>query len=196
MNSNAATNDATRDTTEGLLSRQGVALPIAAKALNVSLRTVQRRLDKGELRFIERDGRRFVLLEREDVELDKARDSDAAPRQNDATRDTTGAERSEREKELREEIAFLRGVIEQLQRDGAETRAALRKALELAPKQLAQGTEESARNAPERPQNGETGNYGPDALNGSQTGRNRGETALTYADIANQLEEELNQDGI
>lgn len=41
--------------------------------------------------------------------------------------------------QLEGENAFLRGVIEQLQRDGAETRAALRKALENAPKQLEQG---------------------------------------------------------
>ncbi len=108
MNPNGATNDATRDTTEGILSREGVALCVAAKALGVSLQTVQRCLDKGELRFIKRDGKRFVLLEGENLE-----------------RDTTSATRSEREKERREEIGFLRGLVENHARAEAELRAAL-----------------------------------------------------------------------
>jgi hypothetical protein len=40
---------------------------------------------------------------------------------------------------LLDENRFLRGVIEQLQRDGAETRASLREALK-APRQLTSGT--------------------------------------------------------
>ena len=45
------------------------------------------------------------------------------------------------------EISFLRGVIEQLQRDGAETRAALREALK-SPKQLTSGTTQTAPESP------------------------------------------------
>jgi hypothetical protein len=44
----------------------------------------------------------------------------------------------------RENAAFLRGVVEQLQRDGAETRAALRKALDGQPKQLTSGEQSGA----------------------------------------------------
>jgi len=69
---------------------------------------------------------------------------------------------SERERELKDEVRFLRGLIEQLQRDGAETRAALRKALENAPRQLEQGK------APDAPQRGkkseEQGELDPEEL--------------------------------
>jgi hypothetical protein len=46
--------------------------------------------------------------------------------------------------QLETENAFLRGVVEQLQRDGAETRAALRKALDGQPKQLTSGEKSGA----------------------------------------------------
>ncbi|PQV62418.1 DNA binding domain-containing protein, excisionase family, partial [Abditibacterium utsteinense] len=94
-----ATNDATRDTTKGDLSRdmtrQGVAISEAAKILGVSLRTVQRRLDKGELRSIERDGKRFVLLDSNATERDtvsrQLSQRDATQEQNSATNDATEA---------------------------------------------------------------------------------------------------------
>ena len=147
---------ATRDTTKPVLSRHFVALPEAARRLGVSLRTVQRRVEKGVLRSIERDGKRFVALEPSEL-------WDAAEARHDATnvacRDTTepvlsrhatrqsatnvaptaappGASGDDFTAHLIEENRFLRGVVEQLQRDAAEVRAALRKALELAPKEL------------------------------------------------------------
>jgi excisionase family DNA binding protein len=46
---------------------------------------------------------------------------------------------AQRETDYREEIRFLRGLVEQRDRDAAELRAALRKALEAMPKQLGQG---------------------------------------------------------
>lgn len=87
----------------------------------------------------------------------------------------------------RENAGFLRGVIESDRRDMAEIRAALREALKLAPKQLAQGTEQSARNAPERAQNMEVDRNGSAALNGPQTGAK----SLSYGDIADELERML-----
>ena len=57
---------------------------------------------------------------------------------------------------LIEENRFLRATVEQLQRDGAEVRAALREALKLAPKQLTAGesstTDATAINRPQAPQ--------------------------------------------
>jgi len=95
----------------------------------------------------------------------------------------------------REGAAFLRGVIEQLQRDGAETRSALREALKLAPKQLAAGESstmnQTARNAPQSVPNGEVGTHGPKASKGTQTGGNGGES-LSYGNIADMLEAQLN----
>ncbi len=64
---------------------------------------------------------------------------------------------SEREHELKDEVRFLRGIIEQLQRDGAELRAALREALKAQPKQLPQSTPESAIAAQQRAQKGDAG---------------------------------------
>jgi len=94
--------------------------------------------------------------------------------------------------------AFLRGVIEQLQRDGAEVRAALRKALELAPKQLAApspsvpdappvgqvGTDSSARNAPQSQLSNKSGSYDGAALNGAQ----KGGESLTLGEVADMIE--------
>lgn len=48
----------------------------------------------------------------------------------------------------REEIKFLRGLVEQRDRDAAELRAALRKALEAAPRQLMSGNSTEATEAP------------------------------------------------
>ncbi|RYX80634.1 hypothetical protein EON83_27800 [bacterium] len=133
-----ATVDATNDTTSPNMSRHGVALRVAADRLGVSLRTVQRRVAKGNLPFIERDGERFVLLE---AVATPSATSDATPRQNGAThRDTDatpGNLSSDRESQYKEEIRFLRGLVEQRDRDAAELRAALREALRAMPKQLA-----------------------------------------------------------
>ncbi len=100
--------------------------------------------------------------------------------------------------QLEGENAFLRGVIEQLQRDGAETRNALKKALELTPKQLAAPSpsgmaspvqpDEGARNEAGRAPNIEVGSYGGATLNGAETGGK----SLTYGDIADALERMLN----
>jgi hypothetical protein len=96
---------------------------------------------------------------------------------------------SERERELKDEVRFLRGIIEQLQRDGAETRQHLKRALELAPKQLSAPSpvhpDEGARNTPQRPQNSAANNV-PDTMPNAHKS-----APLTYADIADQLEREL-----
>jgi hypothetical protein len=53
---------------------------------------------------------------------------------------------AERLAQSREEILFLRGLIEQRDRDAAELRAALRKALEAMPKALQEGSTPNAEN--------------------------------------------------
>jgi hypothetical protein len=144
-NATPATNDATRDTT----GRDSDATPgafvasigDAAKSLGVSIRTVQRRIERGQMSVIERDGRRFVQLPNgTPTDATPGATGDATPRQVDATprqNDATGRDSdAERIAELKAEVAFLRNVVEAQQRDGAETRAALREALKLAPKQL------------------------------------------------------------
>ncbi len=81
-------------------------------------------------------------------------------------------------------------MIYQLQRDGAETRAALRKALENAPKQIEQG---SAPGAQDRAQHSAAGHHSPKDTNGPRIAPQREETGLSYGDIADWLEKELNQ---
>lgn len=54
-----------------------------------------------------------------------------SPNENEPREEGTG-----REKELREEVLFLRGLVEQHQRSEAELRAALREALRAMPRQL------------------------------------------------------------
>jgi hypothetical protein len=53
---------------------------------------------------------------------------------------------AERLAQSREEILFLRGLVEQRDRDAAELRASLRKALEAMPKALQEGSTPSAEN--------------------------------------------------
>lgn len=107
--------------------------------------------------------------------------------QNAATMETELRDKLERE---RQQNQFLRGVIEQLQRDGAETRAALREAQKQSKPQLTTGTPTDAR------QDAQTGtatnNSHADASDQQQP---TGETKrpLTYADIADQLERTLNK---
>ncbi len=117
----------------------------AARLLGVSLRTVQRRVKDGNLNSIERDGARLVCLEPDattDATRDATmRDNDATPRQIDATQRDTAQARSTPDvaaslAQSREEILFLRALVEQHQRSEAELRAALRKALDAMPKAL------------------------------------------------------------
>jgi hypothetical protein len=90
---------------------------------------------------------------------------------------------------LAEENRFLRGVIEQLQRDGAETRAALREALKAMPKALPEGT------AP-APQSPEATAISPDGVahtepsSGPQNGAS-GPDVSSYGALADWLENQM-----
>ena len=165
------TKDATRDTTKGDTTRDSVTVTEAARRLGVSVRTVQRKLDSGELQAIRRDGKRRVLLSPDAT----TRQADATERDNvtrqkatpDATeRDTAQAgstpDLAAQLTQSREEILFLRGLVEQHQRSEAELRAALRKSLDAMPKALASGStpdaeKQSRENDPQAPQSA-TGN--------------------------------------
>jgi excisionase family DNA binding protein len=74
--------------------------------------------------------------------------------------------------QLETENSFLRATVEQLQRDGAETRAALREALKMAPKQLTAGTQPPEREpepteAPQRDERDVVSNQGATVPSGS-----------------------------
>jgi excisionase family DNA binding protein len=150
--------DATNDATE----RDNVTFEEAARLLGVSLRTVQRRVKDGNLNSIERDGARLVCLApaaTTDATRDTTeRDNDAIPRQIDATkRDTAQAGSTPALAaslaQSREEILFLRGLVEQHQRSEAELRAALRKALDAMPLAITAGNESAPIEAATAPEN-------------------------------------------
>ncbi len=95
---------------------------------------------------------------------------------------------AEREADYRTEISFLRGLIEQRDRDAAELRAALRKALEAQPRAL-MAASEPAPTPQESPRTGESDGAAPitpEAPKDAQDGRE-----MTYADVLAQLEESL-----
>lgn len=147
-----ATNDATRDTTE----RDSVSFEEAARVLDVSLRTVQRRVKDGALNTIERDGTRLVCLAPDATKRRDTRQSvvtdDATVRQIDATKRDSEADAMTGEvlALLKSENSFLRGMLEARDRDAAELRAALREALKATPKALPDASTPNAENiAPE-----------------------------------------------
>lgn len=142
----------------------GDTITATARRLGVSVRTVQRRLDSGILRSIERDGRRFVLLDGDATQGDTTRQNvvsrdttqrDSVTRHatpDDATRDTTQGDMGGRYvTQLERENAFLKAQIEEGNRNAAELRAALRKALEAQPRALPMGASEPAPTPQESP---------------------------------------------
>ena len=192
-----------------------VSTSAAAAVLGVSERTVLRRAVAGKLPSRkETTGRGVVMLVAlesgaagADVPTGAARGADtqntleSAP---EAREVPTGADTFTRGADtglsahLAEENRFLRGVIEQLQRDGAETRAALREALKSMPKALTTGTDAGessttdpeAGNGPRALQSGAAGTRGHTREKAPQIAPESSETGLSYGDIADWLERE------
>lgn len=74
----------------------------------------------------------------------------------------------------RDQNAFLRGLIEQRDRDAAELRAALREALRAMPKAITAGdmsTHAAAHDAPQARENSETGKAARPSANGQEGGK-------------------------
>jgi hypothetical protein len=127
----------------------------AAAALGVSERTVLRRAAAGKLESRRETTARgvVVVVSLESQDVPTGADIVRTGADTQTTLETppngvevpTGADGAVRGADttltahLLDENRFLRGVIEQLQRDGAETRASLREALK-APRQLTSGT--------------------------------------------------------
>ncbi len=117
----------------------------AAQVLGLSIRTVQRRLDAGTLEVVEVEGVRRVRLPLDATVGDRVtrQPGRQVARHGTPTNATEGDKPAPqvlvpgtREEELKEEIRFLRGVVEQQQRDAAELRAALREALKISTRAL------------------------------------------------------------
>lgn len=165
----------------------------------ISARTVQRRCTAGKYTFRTLEtanGPRF------EIDADSLKKGTATEAENAATIAATTPRQNEifaatMETELRDQLArereqnqFLRGVIEQLQRDGAETRAALREAQKQSKPQLTQG---SATDGPQRAEITNTNNVPSDAPSAAKSPAKRDGAPLTYNDIADQLERDFNR---
>lgn len=163
---------------ERLSGARWVSTATAATRLGVSERTVLRRAASGALESRKETTARgvvvLVALDCGDVPTSAATGADGA--------DARLAEH------LATENRFLRGVVEQLQRDGAETRAALREALRIAPRQLSAGAsstnEPGARNAQDGPQNGAAGDEGAGTVNGPQIEPKRAESGVSSDEMS------------
>jgi excisionase family DNA binding protein len=93
--------------------------------------------------------------------------------------------------DLRDQVAFLRASVEQHQRSEAELRAALREALRAMPKQLTTGAPESQPGGQGETPTPETGQHPTPEPEARQRPANRDGRALTYSDIADELERNL-----
>lgn len=176
-----------------------------AAMLKVSERTVRRRCESGQLAARRVATSSGVLWQIDPLEVRTVRPSAAigADTQNEAgiqntllsadgaAKVRTGADTFTQH--LLEENRRLWAALEAAQQSEAVTKAALREALKLAPKQLAALSpvqpNEHARNAPERAPNIEVGTYGGATLNGAQTGGK----SLSYGDVADELERMLKE---
>lgn len=96
--------------------------------------------------------------------------------------------------QLESENKFLRATVEQLQRDGAETRAALRAALKLTGETSApQLTTGDATEAPQRDETRATAKDSAKDANAPQKPTGARQRPLTIGDIADEMERRLNQ---
>jgi hypothetical protein len=144
-------------------SGKWVSTAAAASALGVSERTILRRAAAGKLESRKETTARGVMvvvsLESQDVPTGAdivrtgADTKTTLKTPSNGVGVPTGADGADIGADttltahLLDENRFLRGVIEQLQRDGAETRASLREALK-APRQLTSGTVQTTPEVP------------------------------------------------
>jgi hypothetical protein len=168
------------DTATGLMSKSMDTTPDTATGLSV---TRVRRLavvaayEAATGRKIERetadtatDATPVMVSDTSNISADITADTRPAQAGHDDRRDDDQRTRD------REEIAFLRGLVEQHQRSEAELRAALREALRAMPKAIEAGSESTAQaptvgtlhKATETPQTGEPTQSGGGKSNGSQ----------------------------
>lgn len=175
-----------------------------AAARGCSIRTVKRWIESGTVESQKDGARRLVRDQKEGHEGTQERDTEGHSRLEVGTeeghkrtqkRDTEGTQAPSVETELRAqldrahaEISFLRNVVEAQQRDAVETRQALKRALDLAPKQLTEGA------TPEGQQSHETRAPTNDShadQGAPQKPAKRDGEPITYDSIADELERRL-----
>jgi excisionase family DNA binding protein len=170
----ATAHDNSRDT--DATRRDAVPVADAARLLGVSVRTVQRRIERGELQAIEDEGKRFVVLPTATVDATR-RDmcrvtvatAQATPAPSVATNDVLLSH-------LTEETKFLRLQLEEALRGQAELRAAVReltKALNQTKALPAPGDSPEPPQATQRPAATQSAPDAPETAQGSTGAQER-----------------------
>jgi hypothetical protein len=189
-----------------------------ALARGVSIRTVKRWIENGEVTTKKDGARRLVWLEKEghsrDIRGTQERDIRDTEEGHEGTQaplslSEVGTQQghkgtrlvslpSERENELKDEIRFLRGIVESDRRDMGELRAALREALKMAPKMLTAGESstsvsgaKSDAKSDARIEESDVQNHATGKVNGAANGARIEATstqAVTFDSIADWLE--------
>ncbi len=120
--------------------------------------------------------------------MDKAMDGAAVNHEAELLRVQLDAARAEVGRE-REFTALLKSQLEAVTQSEAQTKAALREALRAMPPQLTTGTQKP----PHRAETGAAGNDSPGDATVAQRPAKRDGAALSYGDIADELERRLNR---
>ncbi len=184
-----------------------LSVPLAAQALGCSERTIQRRAQAGKIaarKVSRRDGEAWEIglgaatgaatpailptgVPTGAATVLRVKPEGAAKSGGSVPTGADIGAATLREVELKEEVNFLRGVVEQLQRDAAETRAALRKALEAMPKGL---PSPASGNGPESGEKAVDEHIAVGGAKPSQKPANRAESgaATSYGELADWLE--------
>ena len=155
--------DAKRDDADAntaTTATQWVSVAQASRVVGVSPRAIQRRCQTGKYnaRLVRAPKGEVWEVDGATLETSATRTATTATLDRDDADDDRDAQAQnipaavsqwkEREGELRDEIRFLRNVIEAQQRDAAELRQSLKKALEIAPRQLTQSNAPRVQNEP------------------------------------------------
>jgi hypothetical protein len=158
----------------GTLAARRVSTP-AGDRWEVEAANLPANLDASWTRTDEPKGREPRELGREPNGVLNSKEGEPTREQGanlDANPRTIGREQDANTRELlaqsREEILFLRGLVEQRDRDAGELRAALRKALDAMPKAITAGNESAPIEAATAPENAQVKETTPAAIIGAQ----------------------------
>lgn len=184
----------------------------AAKVLGVLPRAVQKRAARGSL--VARKSGKGWEIDADALDAANGRQRDATDAATDAetdaqgvqSRDVVGAsnvqngrgpmdaiDAGERLVEARDEIKFLRALVESLTQSEAQTKAALREALKAMPKQLTAGTARDALTATPPRDAAQSLGAARDSSAIARDGPKTDAAAIDYNSIADEIERSLRQ---
>lgn len=175
----------------------------AAQRLGVSSRSIQRRCRAGKLtaRLVSTpSGQQWEINAQTLTNDARSHDTDDIQPTTQTTEGTTPATKAPDTDlnaryvaQIEAENRFLKAQIEEGNRNAAELRKALNEALKIAPRQLTAPTGSEGLLQTKSASNGSEPKGADDHTNGLQQPARARERPLTYADIADMIEQELNR---